>query len=234
MDNYLKATRLLDFNHSALVQLVEERRWESLSQYERIAQIYDFVQNEIIFGYNEADDIPASQVYGDGYGQCNTKGTLLMALFRKCHIPCRFHAFTIDKQLQKGAISGFLYTLAPQNIIHSWVEIWFDEQWLNLEGFILDKKYLESIQTRFSEVKGDFSGYAVATQNLSNPPIDWEGTDTYIQKEGINHDYGIFDSPDDFYRKHGVNLNGIKYLLFKHIFRKWMNYNVSKIRHGRW
>lgn len=234
MDHYLKATQLLDFNHPVLVKLVEEREWKQLPVYERIGQIYDFVQNEMMFGYNEADDIPASQVYDDGYGQCNTKGTLLMALLRKCDIACRFHAFTIDKQLQKGAISGFLYTLAPQNIIHSWVEIWFDNHWINLEGFILDKNYLESIQNRFSEVKGDFSGYAVATKSLKNPPINWQGTDTYIQKEGINHDYGIFDSPDDFYKQHGANLSGIKYLLFKHIFRKWMNHKVSNVRHGKW
>ncbi len=37
----------------------------------------------------------------DGYGQCNTKGTLFMALFRSVDIPCRFHGFTIDKKLQK-------------------------------------------------------------------------------------------------------------------------------------
>lgn len=234
MDNYLRSTHLLNFNHPTLVDLVDENKWMQLSQYKRIEKIYDFVQNKMLFGYNEADNIPASKVYDDGYGQCNTKGTLLMALLRKCNIPCRFHAFTIDKQLQKGAISGILYTLAPKNIIHSWIEIWFEGRWINLEGFILDKPYLESIQSRFSDIKGDFSGYAVATQNLSAPPIDWNGSDTYIQKEGINHDYGIFDSPDDFYKKHGSNLSGIKHFLFKHIFRKWMNYNVSRIRHGKW
>ena len=32
-----------------------------------------------------------------------------MALLRACEIPCRVHGFTIDKQLQKGAISDFVY-----------------------------------------------------------------------------------------------------------------------------
>jgi len=106
LQRYLRETRLLDFNHPSLTDLVRNRGWASLSEYERIGRIYAFVQNEIAFGYNEADDIPASQVLKDGCGECNTRDTLLMALLRKCNIPCRFHAFTIDKKLQKGAIFG--------------------------------------------------------------------------------------------------------------------------------
>ncbi len=234
MGRYLKETRLLDFSHQSLMELVKDRGWVNLPEYERIGCIYDFVQNEIAFGYNEADDIPASQVYSDGYGQCNTKGTLLMALLRKCGIPCRFHAFTIDKKLQKGAISDPAYSLAPRSIVHSWVEVWFEEKWINLEGFILDQPYLKSVQKKFSAVEGAFCGFAVATQNLGSPPIEWKGTDTYIQKDGINHDYGIFDDPDAFYEMHGANLSGIKRLLFRHVVRKWINSNVSRIRRGEW
>ena len=234
MERYLKETPLLNFSHPSLSELVKNRGWTALPEYERIARIYDFVQSEVVFGYNEADDIPASQVYRDGYGQCNTKGTLLMALLRMCGIPCRFHGFTIDKKLQKGAISGLAYNLAPRNIIHSWVEIWFDDKWINLEGFILDIPYLKSVQTRFSSVEGAFCGFAVATPSLKNPPIEWKGADTYIQKDGINHDYGVFDDPDAFYEKHGANLSGIKRFLFRQVVRKWMNNNVSRIRRGEW
>jgi transglutaminase-like putative cysteine protease len=234
MERYLKETRLLDFSHPTLTELVKIRGWGILPEYERIARIYDFVQNEIAFGYNKTDDIPASQVYSDGYGQCNTKGTLFMALLRKCGISCRFHAFTIDKKLQKGAISGLAYKLAPRNIIHSWVEVWFEEKWVNLEGFILDRPYLKSVQSKFSAVEGAFCGFAVAIPDFRNPPIEWKGTDTYIQKDGINHDFGVFDDPDTFYERHGANLSGIKRFLFRHVVRKWMNRNVSHIRRSAW
>ncbi len=101
MDRHLRETRLLDFNHPSLTRLVDDRRWLALPVYERVAHIYDFVQNEIAFGYNEADNIPASEVYRDGYGQCNTKGTLIMALLRKCQVPCRLHGGR--PRLQKSA-----------------------------------------------------------------------------------------------------------------------------------
>lgn len=74
MELYLKETALLDFNHPSVTELVNTRGWYALDEYERIASIYDFVQNEIAFGYNVADDITASQVCYDGYGQCNTRG----------------------------------------------------------------------------------------------------------------------------------------------------------------
>jgi hypothetical protein len=233
-ERYLKETLLLDFSHPSLTELVESRGWASLPKYKRIARIYDFVQNEIAFGYNEADNISASRVYRDGYGQCNTKGVLLMALLRKCGIPCRFHAFTIDKQLQKGAIAGLAYELAPRSIIHSWVEVWFENKWVVLEGFTLDRPYLKSVQGHFSGVEGAFCGYAIATRNLKNPPIEWKGSDTFIQNEGINHDHGVFDAPDDFYAEHGANLSGIKQALFKYAVRHWMNSNISRIRQGEW
>jgi transglutaminase-like putative cysteine protease len=70
--------------------------------------VYDFVRNEIAFGYNAGDELPASAVLADGIGQCNTKATLLMALMRAVGIACRFHGFTIDKPLQKGAITAGL------------------------------------------------------------------------------------------------------------------------------
>ena len=225
----LGATRLLDFEHPTLQQLCRTRQWDELLEFDRIGAIYDFVRNEIPFGYNLSDDLPASQVLADGLGQCNTKGTLLMALLRASGIACRFHGFTINKTLQRGAITGLAYLLAPRSILHSWVEVWFDGRWVNLEGFILDQAYLTALQQRFAGRQA-FCGYGAATSNLANPPVRWEGRSTYIQKEGINADLGVFDAPDDFYRRFGTNLRGLKRWLFAHVVRHQMNRNVARLR----
>ncbi|MCF8198022.1 MAG: transglutaminase family protein [Sulfuritalea sp.] len=227
----LAVTPLLDFRHPALQKLIDERGWHVLPEFERIGAAYDFVRNEIAFGYNASDDLSASRVLADGIGQCNTKGTLLMALLRAVGILCRFHGFTIDKTLQRGAITGLAFLLAPRSIIHSWVEIYFEGRWINLEGFILDARYLASLQQRHPAATR-FCGYGAATPNLGNPPVEWIGTDTYIQKDGINHDFGLFDSPDAFYARHGANLSGFKRWLYQHVVRHWMNRNVAKLRTG--
>jgi hypothetical protein len=230
MKEYLQATPMLNYDSNVIQQLVENRKWTDKDKFQKILEIYNFVRDEIKFGYNVDDTIKASRVLEDGYGQCNTKGTLFMALLRAIGIPCRIHGFTIDKTLQKGAMTSFMYSVAPQNIVHSWVEIFFEGIWFNIEGFILDVPYLNKLQEKFSECNGSFCGYGVATNDFKKPQIDWNKNDTYIQKEGINQDYGIFNSPDDFFRKHSQELSPLKKWFYQNIGRKLMNQNVSKIR----
>lgn len=227
---YLQTTRMLDFDSEAIQHLVSHRGWKDLTTYDAIGSIYNFVRDEVQFGYNADDSLAASRVLRDGYGQCNTKGTLLMALLRAVGIPTRFHGFTIYNTLQKGAIPDYVFVLAPDRIIHSWVEVRYESRWINLEGFIIDKPYLRQIQNSFAQQCEDFSGYGVATRCLSEPGVDWNGQDTYIQREGIADDFGVYTQPDEFYREYGTNLTGPKRLLYRYLIRHLMNFNVNKIR----
>ena len=70
----------------------------------------------------------------DGYGQCNTKTTLLMALLRGSGVGCRIHGATIDKELQHGVMVRPLYWFAPASIIHTWAEVLVGGRWVGLEG----------------------------------------------------------------------------------------------------
>lgn len=227
---YLMATSMLDFEAKSIQALVTQKRWNELSTYDAIGEIYKFVRDDIAFGYNSDDRLPASEVLKDGYGQCNTKGTLLMALLRAVGIPTRFHGFTIYNDLQKGAIPNYLFAIAPERIIHSWVEVYFGDKWINLEGYIIDRTYLNKVQERFSDQCNEFSGYGIATKCLKSPSIDWNGESTYIQKEGIADDFGVYTHPDDFYSRYGSNLSGVKKFLFRYVIRHLMNSNVKRIR----
>lgn len=230
MEKFLLSTYMLDFGNPNIQKLIEIRKWKQQDDFNKILETYLYVRDEILFGYNIDDTITASQVLNDGYGQCNTKGTLFMALLRAVGIPCRIHGFTINKTLQKGAMTGLVYLLAPQNIVHSWVEVLHANTWYNLEGFILDKVYLTHLQDKFKERSGNFCGYGVAVTDFKNPIIDWNTNDTYIQKEGINQDFGIFDSPDDFFAKHLQEISTFKRFAYQNLGRHLMNYNVNKIR----
>ncbi len=230
MNQYLLETPLLDFRHPAIQKLILDRKWNDLGGKEKIFHIYNFVRDSIFFGYNWDDAIPASQVLADGYGQCNTKGILFMALLRGVGIPCRIHGFTIDKRLQKGAITGLIYQLSPEEIVHSWVEVSYNGSWLNIEGFILDKPYLSKLQQKFRQSKSSFCGYGVATKDFQNPPIDWNENDTYIQSEGIVRDFGIFDDPDNLFGKHRQDIGKLKKILYQNVVRHIMNHNIRKIR----
>ncbi|MCR4557511.1 MAG: transglutaminase family protein [Saccharofermentans sp.] len=230
---YLSRTAMLDFDDPSIERLISERGWRSMPESVRVRSIYDFVRDEILFGYNIDDDIPASQVLRDGYGQCNTKGTLFMALLRACGIPCRVHGFTIDKKLQKGAMTGFVYRNAPDNVFHSWVEVCVEGNWYELEGFILDKLYIRSLQNINSNCTGAFCGYVVAVTDFQNPLIDFNLNNTYIQSEGINQDFGVFDSPDEMLKEHHQELSLVKRFAYRYLGRHLMNRNVKSIRNSR-
>ncbi|MDE6618206.1 MAG: transglutaminase-like domain-containing protein [Clostridiales bacterium] len=230
MQKYIEETKMLDFSHKSIQRLIISRNWLNLNEFDKIKSIYNYVRDEIKFGYNVSDKIPASKVLKDGYGQCNTKGTLFMALLRGVGIPCRVHGFTIDKELQKGAMTGIVYRKAPKNVFHSWVEVCYQDKWYNLEAFILDKDYLTKLQNKFSDCSGSFCGYGVAVTDFKNPTIEWNANDTYIQSEGINQDFGVYDSPDELLKEHGQEMSKCKELMYRLIGRRLMNRNVKKIR----
>lgn len=156
-----------------------------------------------------------------------------MALLRGCGIPCRVHGFTINKELQKGIMRGIVYKNAPQNIFHSWVEVLFEGKWFELEAFILDKLYLEKLQKINSNCAGVFCGYGVAVNDFKNPIIEFDKNNTYIQSEGINQDFGVYDSPDELLEEHHQEISAIKGFAYRNFGRHLMNRNVKKIRNWR-
>ncbi len=233
MDRYLLETPMLDFSSPAIQALIAQRGWRAMGEFERIRAIYNYVRDEILFGYNTDDGIPASKVLADGFGQCNTKGTLFMALLRGCGVPCRVHGFTIDKKLQKGAMTGLVYALAPSNVFHSWVEVYLDGVWYELEAFILDKAYLEGLQAANPDCTGAFCGYGVAVRDFRHPVIDFDRNNTYIQSEGINQDFGVYDSPDELLGRHGQEMSRLKTFVYRNLGRHLMNANVRKLRKAK-
>ncbi|WP_426578339.1 transglutaminase-like domain-containing protein [Xenorhabdus stockiae] len=231
MKQYLSCTPLLDFYAENIQHLITEKGWLNLTQPERIKVIYHFVKDDITFGFNEDDSLTASKILHAGYGQCNTKSILFMALLRALGLPCRLHGFTIDKSLQYGIMQGKIYEMAPQEIYHTWVEVYINGQWLNFEGIILDKGYLTSLQKKYATHKGKFVGYGVAIDDLANAPIEWHGDNsTYIQRAGIIQDLGLFDSPDDFFSKYEQKMTLQEKEIFSNKIRHEINRNINHIR----
>lgn len=230
MDKYLQDSYLLDYNDATIIKIITKNNWHLLTPKEAIQEVYQFVQNEITFGYNKDDYLPASKILKDGFGQCNTKSILLMAFLRRLKIPCRMHGFIVTKEFQKGALKGLYYKFSPTEIIHGWVEVLYNDTWFALEGVILDKTYIAGIKKKHPKIKGEFHQYAISTSSFQNLTIDWDENDTFIQKESIIQDLGIFDTPDNFLIKHQQKLSWIKKLLYQYGVRHLMNRNIKKIK----
>ena len=66
MEQYLKETPILNFSATNIQQLISDKQWKNVDSFNRIKQIYNYVRDEIFFGYNMDDSIPASKVLDDG------------------------------------------------------------------------------------------------------------------------------------------------------------------------
>ena len=230
MENtYLKKTPMVNFDAAPIKDLIESRGWKNLDTFSRIGAIYDYVRNEILFGYNRADTLTAEEVQKDGYGQCNTKATLLLALFRGAGIPCRLHGSEVSKCFQKGATSGIISILAPKTIAHTWVEVFYEDRWIALEGVITDEAYVQGVKKENPQ-KGPLQKYAISVPDLATLDLTWRGQDLFVQNTSMVKDYGVFDDPDTFFAIHKQTWSKLKDFAYVHYGRKVMNRNVARMR----
>lgn len=230
MKNYLKNTVMLNYQTSQIADLINTQKWSDLNEFEKIGAIYDYVQNKILLGYNKYDNLTATQVLADGIGQCNTKATLIMALLRAVGVPCRLHGTKVTKVFQRSLMPKIMAKLAPPLIVHTWAEVYYNGDWLSLEGVITDKTFISGLQKLFPEHKGKFFDYAVAVKDFNNLQIDWKGENTTVQQQAVVKDLGVYDTPDEFYAEYKQEFRGIKKFMYESVGRKIMTRKVAKIR----
>ncbi len=236
MDEYLQATRLVDLD-APTVQETAARLVQGVSTpHEAAVEIYYFVRDEIKFGYNRRDAIPASEVLRDGYGQCNTKSVLLVTLLRAAGIPARFHLAQVDKAVQWGVMPPLAYRFAPDGVTHTWVEAHLNGRWIILEGVIMDRPYFLAARRLLLE-SGRPMGYAIGippevlTNCAAGRRIDWDGThDVTCQMTAVVADFGPAASAEAFYRQHSVT--GLRGLLYERHTSQEMTGRAERIRRG--
>ena len=236
LEEHLQATRLADLNASA-VQETAARLVQGVSAPRKAAvSIYRFCRDEIKFGYNRSDHIPASEILRGGYGQCNTKSVLLVALLRAASIPARFHLAQVDKAVQWGVMPPLAYFLAPDRVTHSWAEVCLDSRWIVLEGVIMDLPYFLAAGRLFLE-SGRQMGYAIGIPPalLANCAdgrcIEWDGVhDITCQMTAVVADHGTAADPEEYYRQHRVS--GLRGLLYARHVAQEMTSRAARIRRG--
>ena len=237
MDKYLQATRLVDLDASTVRETAVRLVQGAATPREAAIRVYGFCRDEIKFGYNHRDDIPASKVLRDGYGQCNTKSILLVALLRAVGLPARFHLAQVDKAVQWGVMPSLAYHFAPGKVTHSWGEVYLNGRWIVLEGAIMDKPYFLAARRLLLE-SGRPMGYAIGLPqetlvNCANGRcIDWDGaSDVISQMTAMVADFGPVADPEEFYRQHTVS--GLRGLLYERHTSQEMTQRAELIRFGK-
>lgn len=224
-------TNLADYDNPIVKNKSEELTKKANSVFDKINAIFLYVRDDIKFAFpRKGDFVKASETIQSGYGQCNTKGTLFLALCKSISIPARIHFSLIKKEIQKGLFSGIAFWLMPKEISHSWIEIKINGKWIKIDSYINDSQFYEAGKKKLKE-KGWDTGYSVScSKNKSSIELDFNN-EKFVQMDAVTADHGVYNEPMDYYKTSNYKNrpNVIKMFVYK-ILIGGINNKISKIR----
>lgn len=222
---------LANYNNPIVKKKALELTHNSESLEDKISAIFYYVRDEIKFAFpKEGDLVQASQTIEYGYGQCNTKATLFLALCKSVGIPARIHFSLIERDIQKGLFSGIAYWLMPKEISHSWIEIEMKGKSIKIDAFINDACFYEAGKRELKKNNWDV-GYSIAcSKNDSSIELDFKN-EKFVQMDAVTEDHGIYDEPMDYFKssQYKNRPNGFKLFIYK-LLIGGINAKIHKLR----
>ena len=224
---------LADAEHSLTKATAQRLTAGAKTDREKLERLFLFVRDKIAFGFPAKGDlVTASETIQTGFGQCNTKATLLLALCRASGIPARIHFSLISKDIQRGFFSGIAYWLMPQNISHSWIEVEIEGAWRRIDSFINDMPLHNAAEQELSR-RGWKVGLSLALSNghaSADLNIDEEA---FEQMAAVTGDHGVWDDPSDYYASPLYqNRPGFVRMLAYRLMIGGINRKVERLREG--
>ncbi len=183
--------------------LTEGPHERAVSERDKLARLFAFVRDDILFGFPPGGDLMrASETLALGYGQCNTKATLLLALCKACAIPARIHFALIDKRIQRGFFVGPGYRLLPPELSHGWIEVRIDGRWRRIDSFINDLALYRAARRELAR-RGWQTGFSLALGGGETSPELNLDHEVFQQMAAVTGDHGTWDDPGEYYRSPG-------------------------------
>ena len=222
---------LADFDHPIIQELAARLTKSEATPRGKLDRIFHYVRDDILFGFPvDGDFVNASDTIRLGYGQCNTKATLLLALCKAIGISSRIHFSLITKDIQKGFFRGLAYWLMPNEISHSWVEVEIEGRWRRIDTFINDIDLFDAAKAKIKRL-GWSVGYSVALEDgeaSADLNLDHE---VYQQMAAVTDDHGTWDDPSLYYEsKHYRNRpDGFRMWVYRHLIGG-INRRVEAVR----
>ena len=199
--------------------------------------LHDYVRESVKFGFNKYfDAAPPDYVLACGYGHCNPKSRLLVALFRTAGLESYQHFVVIPKDILKRAIPASRYWMIPAELSHSYVEVKVQGRWYAIDSHIVDTPLLQGALDRLAR-EGRSLGYGVRIDSINT----WDGqSDAFSQfdEDLVIEDHGRVKDLEAYFRDKRYR-NRVLGLPFNTMFKLMgevgvapMNAHIDKIRQG--
>jgi Transglutaminase-like superfamily len=192
--------RLADATHPAVRDAAARLAEGCASPRQQLERFVLFVRDDIRFGFPPDGDLTAaSGTLALGIGQCNTKGTLLLALCRAAGIPARLHFAPIRRSIQRGLYTGVWYLLLPRHLSHAWLEVSIDGRWRPVDAYINDTRFCRAAERELRR-RGWREGFSLSgTCAGAGGAFDVDAS-SFIQMDAVEGDDGVWDEPAGYFR----------------------------------
>ncbi|NJM43233.1 MAG: transglutaminase domain-containing protein [Brachymonas sp.] len=194
--NYLRPTQQLDIHAPKL-----RTKTLSLTQLQhtdrrKAVALHQFVQSLPFGCVPDYSALTADAVLKLGYGDCFTKGMLLVAMLRSASIAARLRFVSLPVHFLRGIVDSDEAT-----IMHAMAEVYLDGRWVVTDSYVPDAALFEAAKKKLQSenrplgygihIAGarawnglhDASAQCVASDPSSLPTVDW----------------GVADDPISFY-----------------------------------
>jgi len=191
---------LADSDHPLVRETAERLIRDLTTPREKLRALFYFVRDEIRFGFpKDGDIVKGSETIELGFGQCNTKAALLIALARAAGLEARVHFSTIDKSIQRGVFPGWAFRRLPDQLSHPWVEVLIEGRWRRIDSFINDDAFYRAGRAALRE-RGWKTGFSISCETGESDPEFNIDEERFVQMDAVTGDHGTFDDPADYYR----------------------------------
>jgi len=166
----------------------------------KLRKLFYFVRDEIQFGFPlQGDLVKASDTIRSRVGQCNTKGTLFLALCKSLGIPARLHFATVNKNIQKGLFTKLAFWLMPNIISHAWLEVKVKDRWRKIDSYINDLPFYMEANDELQKHNWHM-GYSIASSGCSSG-IEFDlDENSFVQMKAVKGDHGVWEEPSDYFQ----------------------------------
>jgi transglutaminase-like putative cysteine protease len=131
MDNYLKETCFLDFNHPRISEFVKDIDL-TLSAKDIAVQLYFLVRDSFMYDPYHLDitkeGLNSSNVVSKKRAWCVEKATLLASCARKFNIPSRLGYAIVTNHIGVERLTEYLKR--KEIVFHGYVELFIDNKWV--------------------------------------------------------------------------------------------------------
>jgi hypothetical protein len=224
---------LSDHDHPLVIETAAALSRGKEADDQLLEALFCFVRDRIMFGFPKTvaqwDRVKASSVIQCGFGYCNTKATLLVALCRASGIRARVHYGLISTEIMRGIFPSFAFPFLGDSGSHSWTEVEIAGEWKPIDSYINDEELYRAARRRLEETGTSLGCSVACLEGICSCEFNF-GELGFVHMGAVVEDHGVWDDASHYYATDKYSTFKGLQRLFYPVVAAISNRNIEKLR----